>query len=67
MTINGISSETRVRDCARKFNFESGQILVEHLKSSHYSRLHRQFIEELVDDDTHFFRDFPVLKTCAMI
>ena len=54
--------ETRVRDCARKFNFESGQILVEHLKSSHYSRLHRQLIEELVDDDTHFFRDFPVFK-----
>ena len=52
----------RVRDCAKKANFGDEAILVEHLRSSNYSRLHRLLIEELVDDETHFFRDFPVFK-----
>ncbi len=52
----------RVRECAKKANFGTESILVEHLRSSNYSRLHRQLIEELVDDETHFFRDFPVFK-----
>ena len=52
----------RIRDCAKKANFGTEAILIEHLRSSNYSRLHRQLIEELVDDETHFFRDFPVFK-----
>ena len=54
--------ETQVRSNAGSMGFETAQLLVEHLRSSHYSRLHRQLIEGLVETNTLFFRDFPVFK-----
>ena len=54
--------EARIKECAKAFGFDSDQVFVEHLRSSHYSRLHRQLVEALVDQTTSFFRDFPVFK-----
>jgi len=54
--------EARIKECAKAFGFDSDQVFVEHLRSSHYSRLHRQLVEALIDQTTSFFRDFPVFK-----
>jgi len=53
---------SQLKTCASSAGFESPAVLVQHLRSSHYSRLHRQLVENLLDSSTAFFRDFPVFK-----
>ena len=52
----------RVSTLSMRFGFGGVEHFIEHLRESHYSRLHREVVEELIAEDTFFFRDFATFK-----